>query len=298
MAIAAVLAQSTAEGGALLEYMLHAGSALLASGGQVGSLLVSLIALAFLVDLVAGLTERLVGGTLGPRVYLIGFAWLGTAVHELSHVLFCVVFGHKVTGIKLFTTDPYAETQGYVRHSYRRQNVLQAVGNLFIGVGPIIGGVGLIVGLAYVLLGPSVFSRVVTEDPGSMAAFPGMMLRQVKAVVRALSVGDYIVDWRFYVFLYLVLSVGSSIRLSKEDILGALEGLIYFFALLTLMYALAPALGVQQDFLSRWFGRVYGVCIAAVGAALAAQALAVLLFIVVLRGVRVISPGLLHGRGL
>jgi hypothetical protein len=35
-------------------------------------------------------------------------------------------------------------------------------------------------------------------------------------------------DWRFYLFLYVAFSVGSSITLSKADVEGAWKGFVAF----------------------------------------------------------------------
>jgi hypothetical protein len=90
---------------------------------------------------------------IGSGWYLGLFGWLGTSVHELSHAIFCFIFGHKIVDIKLFSPDPETGTLGYVEHSYNRRNIYQMIGNFFIGVGPVILGSAVIYLLFYWLLG-------------------------------------------------------------------------------------------------------------------------------------------------
>jgi hypothetical protein len=90
--------------------------------------------------------------TMGRGWYLGLCGWLGTIVHELGHAFFCVIFGHKITDMKLFSPNPETGALGYVKHTYNRKNIYQLVGNFFIGIGPILLGTVVIFLLAYWLL--------------------------------------------------------------------------------------------------------------------------------------------------
>jgi len=76
----------------------------------------------------------------GIHLYLYLFAWIGTACHELGHALFCVIFRHKITELKLFSPDTKTGTLGYVSHTYEPGSIYQTIGNFFIGIGPILLG--------------------------------------------------------------------------------------------------------------------------------------------------------------
>jgi hypothetical protein len=70
----------------------------------------------------------------------IGFGFLGIMIHEASHLLMALVFGHHVDQFRLVripTADN--DTLGYVHHTWNNRNLYQNMGNLFIGVAPIFG---------------------------------------------------------------------------------------------------------------------------------------------------------------
>ncbi len=91
----------------------------------------------FLISLVNRLFYRLVKHKKG-FCYATGI--IGTPIHELSHALLCLVFFHKIEEMKLFQIDNENGVLGYVRHSYRKKNIYQSLGNYFIGIAPIVCG--------------------------------------------------------------------------------------------------------------------------------------------------------------
>ncbi|WP_254171561.1 ACT domain-containing protein [Clostridioides difficile] len=67
---------------------------------------------------------------------------IGTFVHELSHLIMCLIFMHKINSVKFFRPIESKNDGilGYVSHSYKKDNLYQSIGNFFIGIAPIIGG--------------------------------------------------------------------------------------------------------------------------------------------------------------
>ncbi|WP_298491152.1 hypothetical protein [uncultured Lactobacillus sp.] len=73
------------------------------------------------------------------QVYL---GCLGIIVHELSHLVVALLFGHKITDFKLIILPKKDRTNkilGYVNHIWNTNSNYQNIGNLFIGVAPVIG---------------------------------------------------------------------------------------------------------------------------------------------------------------
>jgi hypothetical protein len=216
-------------------------------------------ALHALGDFVTRHTTRHLGGA----AYAL-FGWPGTIVHELGHAAFCLLFGHRITGMRLFDFAPRDGTRGHVAHTFDPTNPWQQVGNFFIGVGPILFGTLAIVAAARWLLGPAAFDPLAAPLPASGAvrdfggalALAGHVAAGALASLGALLEPQRWSDWRTYVFLYLAFAVGGSISLSGSDLEGALAGFgALVLALLVLNLAtlwLGDVPGMMVALLARW----------------------------------------------
>ncbi len=271
--------------GAALAYV---GSACLATASQLALLLAPGLALGLALHLLSGFVSGRASRYLGRAYYLL-FGWLGTAAHELGHAVFCLLFAHRITEMKLFGRPARDGCLGYVRHAYDRRNLYQQAGNFFIGVGPILFGTLLLVVAARWLLGAEALARMrAAAWPGELPrSFGGQvaLLRHAAAGagagLAALLAPARLGDWRAWLFLYLAFSVGSSVSLSAEDLEGALAGFVTL-ALLLLAANLATlgwtdVLGRGVAALAGWQALAY----AALLFALAVNALAALLVLAV-----------------
>ncbi len=218
-------------GEAVLSYLR---AATLASLIQIGIFLVPALILAFIINYESGFVQRRALIAMGRGWYLGLFSWLGTIVHELGHAIFCLIFHHKITALKLFDPDPATGTLGYVEHSYNSRSVYQQVGNFFIGVSPILLGTAIIYILSYLLLGLNPFKVAGSFNVLSSSIYSWDALAQIFRVlwISSASLLGQVFSWynfstwQLYVFIYLVFAVGSSITLSPSDIKGALKGFI------------------------------------------------------------------------
>lgn len=61
----------------------------------------------------------------------------GIIIHELSHLITALIFGHKITSFNLFHLPDQDGGRGYVNHSYNN-SLYQKLGNCYIAIAPAI----------------------------------------------------------------------------------------------------------------------------------------------------------------
>lgn len=273
---------------ALSAALRYTGAAAAATAAQLALLLGPGLVLAALMHALAGFVERRTNRVLGGAAYLL-FGWLGTAVHEIGHALFCLLFGHRITGIKLFDFAPRDGARGHVSHTFDPANLWQQAGNFFIGIAPLLFGTLVIVVAARWLLGAAAFAHLAEPLPqsgllrsgGDWLALARHVAGGAGAALAALLEPQRLLDWRAWVFLYLTFAIGSSISLSGSDLKGALAGFVTL-VLLVLIANLATlwsggVLGTGVGWLVRWQAVGY----AAMLFALAVNALAALVVLAI-----------------
>lgn len=162
--------------------------------------------------------------------YVTGF--IGTPVHELSHALFCIVFGHKITEIKLFQINSDDGTLGYVSHSYNPKNIYQKIGNFFIGVAPIIVISAILYLLAWLLL-PEFISDITQFNSSVNLMHLDIVFEYAWGIIK--SFFAYVNTGQWWVFLIIGIFLALHMTLSGADIKGAFGGLV--FLLIALLVA-------------------------------------------------------------
>jgi len=159
---------------------------------------------------------------------------IGTPVHELSHAVFCIIFGHKINEMKLYTFQD--GVLGYVNHSYNKKNIYQVFGNFFIGIAPVFGGTAIMI-LVIRLLTPGVFNDIfasmnnLTFNITSNDFLPNLYTT-IKGVLLSFTNFSGEVTWKYIVMCIITICVSSHMLLSGADIKGAMGG---FFVLILLL---------------------------------------------------------------
>lgn len=145
----------------------------------------------------------------GRRVQLWLFGLPGTVVHEGSHVLACLLFGHRVDRVRWFDPQATDGALGSVEHSYDPSSAYQRVGTIAIGLSPLLVGAGVLLLAARWLLD-----------------MPIVGLAELKHADLAFADLQKVEPWRWALFAYVGLSVGGSMHLSASDLRGTRHGVI------------------------------------------------------------------------
>ena len=189
--------------------------------------------------------NRLFYSSIGNKSKVLCYAtgFIGTPIHELSHALMCLVFGHKITEIKLFQINPADGVLGYVKHSYNPKNIYQRVGNFFIGIAPVIIGFLILTGLFDLLL-PDIYSECVGSFTASRLAKGGtewlnMLLETIVRLFRCFE------RWQFWVFVVIGGLIALHMTLSKADWQGAFSGILAFLVIFAIIDIIIAMINIE-----------------------------------------------------
>jgi len=222
---------------------------LILSVTEIVYLLGILIAVGFLLGWIESVSNRWAYQALGkPGIMLT--ACIGTPIHELGHALMCLLFGHKIVAIKLFTINPKNSTIGYVNHSFNKYNLYHRIGNFFISLGPIFSGTTAILFFMY-MLEPNTFMalhKYIVSAPvasNHIVDFIQWSWHSIMIVYTGILNSASTGSPSFWIFLLLAICTASHMALSKEDIKNSISGLIVTFFIIVLFNIVASVCGIE-----------------------------------------------------
>ena len=177
------------------------------------------------------------GSTAFRIVRLTGY--VGTPIHEYSHALMCVLFGHTVKKISLFGDSKRSKTLGYVEHTYYRKNLYQQIGNFFIGISPILAGGGVILLLVRLLVPDMFFSMKweIAQMRSVLATGFGtdevsVLLGGIPAMLGSFFSPENFLNWRWWICMVLSFAIAIHMEVSRSDIRSGLRGLLVITCML------------------------------------------------------------------
>ena len=204
---------------------------------------VPLALFAWLIHLIEWLIQRRLSSRFGWNSVLVT-GWLGTPVHELSHAILCVVFRHEIVEMALFKPDKSNRRLGYVVHSWKEGNLYQDIGGFFIGIAPLIGGTAVLFGLLLLFFPDEGQNALFFQNAES--PFWSQVLNATGGLFRGLFKTENLLSFRLWLFLYLVICVGSHMAPSGDDYRGAQKGAIIVGAMLVATCLILAATGIAN----------------------------------------------------
>lgn len=208
---------------------------------SIGVLLGFIAILYVLQKLTCGLAVKEFGG---KSIYLS--AWIGTPIHEISHALLCIIFGHKINEIALFkpqqsSSGSHGVVLGYVTHSYNRNNLIHEIGNFFIGIAPLFGGVLSIVLLTLTLLPDSqplldflAGSISDFQTVSGLTTFTIALQGCINDSVKILYLIAQLHPVEFITWAYITGAIALHMSPSPADMKGSIKGFLLILGLLSI----------------------------------------------------------------
>lgn len=197
-----------------------------------------IITAGFILDILRNATLKNFRKSTGGKLIVLT-AMIGVPIHELGHLIFAIIFRHKIIKVRLLQFKRNESTMGYVEHSYNPLSIYQQIGNFFIGIGPIIGGTLSIILLMKFLL-PPLYKQFIDLSILNLniknldiRLFIDIMYSYGKIMVNMVSL-ENLRNLNFIVFIILSICIFSHISLSKADIKGAFKGLFVFYILVVI----------------------------------------------------------------
>ena len=171
---------------------------------------------------------------------------IGTPIHECSHLLMALLFGYKITDVKLFcpVSGKTTGVLGYVKYRYRK-NLFCKIGNFFVGIAPMIGG-SLVIWLLFYLLFPDTVMWM--NDNMIM----GENMLEFLDRQYTLGFGEFVQTFAGHigstvVFILLLIAISLHMSISRTDLKGAAYGVIFLELVLLVLSLLQSVL--QQSIL-------------------------------------------------
>ena len=199
----------------------------------------------------------------GPRILLLT-GIVGTPIHELSHALMCLVFGHKISEIKLYQPNSQSGALGYVSHNYNKKNLYHQIGNFFIGTAPILVGGGVIM-LLMSFLTPSSCDAVMSEIRALTVSDiseinVGEYVSFVENSILAIFSSEALSSCQGWVFIILAIMISTHMEMSGADIKNSSVGFLLLALILLLsdgiLYLVSPDALCTVNNCALWLGLV------------------------------------------
>lgn len=160
------------------------------------------------------------------------FGWIGVPVHELSHLLVAVLFGHSIKSVSLFRPrkGKVDGVLGFVKHTYQPK-LYQKMGNFFIGAAPMIVGAVVLRGMLFIESGGKKMSALSLNGWQGIVTYAKETMQQVGAMFTTKHSNEIV----FVCVLFCMIGIAVNMNMSKADVKNSLHGIVSLFAMTILV---------------------------------------------------------------
>lgn len=208
---------------------------------NLSSILGIFIIFGIVLNLIESKNNQLIQQSLGIN-FIVFTGFIGTVVHELSHMLMAFIFNHKIIKVELFRPLKYKEdgVLGYVRHTYNPNSLYQQVGNFFIGIAPMVFGtltIWIILIIfsndTYILIINSIHTDLyinLLNSSDYLKCFY-LLIEDIFSILQHVLSFKYLFDINHFIMLFCIYSISTHMSLSFADLKGSFKGFVFCFIL-------------------------------------------------------------------
>ena len=217
------------------------------------------------------LTYATLTSILGAKSVIYTTGWIGTPIHETSHLIACWIFRLKVVKFRLFEPDYDAMSLGYVEYLINKNSVYQRIGCFFVGIAPLLGGTIAILGLGWFLLPGfntlliDLLNPTVEEHGYDFTRYAALVgdacFRSIKVIIDPANW----VTWQFWIFVYTAGSISCHFTPSRSDLEGIGPGILTLIALIIAGNTIATFGGFNAVIYNAHFGNYLGIVVSLLG---------------------------------
>ncbi len=233
---------------------------LIDSFANLASILGIFVIFGFIFNVIENKNNQLIQRALGEKI-IIFTGFIGTVVHEVSHMIMALIFNHKIVKVELFRPRKYKEDGilGFVRSTYNPNSIYQQVGNFFIGIAPMIFGT-LTIWLLFIIFSNNIYTMFLNYmniglytnylQSSNYSGFFDLLVHDVFLLLKTIFSFDYIFNVNHLIMLFLIYSISTHMTLSLADLKGSFKGLLVCFIVVFVITFLGKILGVSNIFTS------------------------------------------------
>lgn len=164
-------------------------------------------------------------------------AAVGTPIHEASHALMALLFGHKIHKICWFQLGKDGRL-GYVEHNWNRRSLYQSVGCVFIALAPLVSAFAAITVLYHYMDMPSLPRFELNVDVANVYTVSMAALTYCFEAGKTL-IHHAMTSQRAGLSLLAASLICFHCIPSKADFSNALKGAVVVIALITVLWAIS-----------------------------------------------------------